>query len=354
VEVLCAAYDEIKQHDPEAIVISAGLAPVGRVTGEWEGRVGHNGLYQDEREFLKEMITAVDAHASDCLDAVGYHNYGFSADFDTPPDTPFDQNPSPEDNCKNGFCFRGIEPIYDIMSENGWGDKEVWSTELGWIIDPAEVGLPECANDPSMSGRAWQFVTPDKQAENLAGAFAYAAENYPWMGGIILFNLNFNKASYYRDCEQMRFYSVEDRPAEEALRELPKAYEALLPQLEHGQIGSWTGLGEINQPIKQTLVLTLSNRGDAPLTFTVAVDEAAVLLPTLSGTATSSFSSQLSPSSSERVTATVLYTPTAQGELDGRVTVSVDPAQDGYPTTLPIKLTVSEQIYRLFAALIER
>ncbi|MCB0037198.1 MAG: hypothetical protein KDE51_24370, partial [Anaerolineales bacterium] len=46
VQLLCAAYQEIKTHDPTAVIVSAGLAPTGRVSGNWEGHAGHNGLYQ--------------------------------------------------------------------------------------------------------------------------------------------------------------------------------------------------------------------------------------------------------------------------------------------------------------------
>ena len=111
--VLCTAYNEIKAVDSEAIVVSAGLAPTGRVTGNWGGHAGHNGLYQDEREFLKEFF---DAGGGNCTDAIGYHPYGFSADYDVAPDVP-DANPAR--NCTNGFCFRGTEKIYEIMVQRG-------------------------------------------------------------------------------------------------------------------------------------------------------------------------------------------------------------------------------------------
>ena len=103
--LLCEAYTRIKQVDPTAIVVSAGLAPTGRVQGNWNGHAGHNGLYQDEREYLREMF---DGGAAACFDALGYHPYGYSADFDAPPDI---ASGDPTQNCANGFCFRGVEKI---------------------------------------------------------------------------------------------------------------------------------------------------------------------------------------------------------------------------------------------------
>ena len=343
VEVLCAAYEEIKQYDPDSIVISAGLAPVGRVPDVWEGHAGHNGLYQDDREYLKEMIAA---GAGACLDAVGYHNYGFSADFDTEPDTAIDwQNPPPgPENCSNGFCFRGVEKIYEIMAANGLGDKKVWTTEYGWIVDPAEVGLPECASDPSMAGRAWQFVSLEKQAENLAGSFEYAAENYPWMGGMIVFNLNFNEASYYRDCEQMRFYSVANRPAETALRELPKAYEANPGELTVSGPDEWTSIRLVSdQPLSQTVMLTLTNRGGAPVTYTLSFADDGFLSSDSERPATA-----LGPNQTDVIPIFLSHDLQLTGIYTDLISISVEPDQTRFPLEIPMRLAVVDQIFSLF------
>jgi len=207
VQVLCTAYHTIKQIDPSAIVVSAGLAPTGRVVGNWNGHPGHTGQVQDEREFLKEFIGARGGH---CLDVVGYHPIGFSADYDAQPDV---NGGAPQTNCTNGFCFRGVEKIYEIMQARDLGHKQVWATEVGWIVAPPD----NCLSDPRWQGRAWQIVTPEKQADNLVGAFHYARTHWPWLGAMFVFNLNFNEAVYYDTCEQMRYYSVQGRPSETAL-----------------------------------------------------------------------------------------------------------------------------------------
>ena len=161
--LLCAAYTQIKLADPTAIVVSAGLAPTGRVQDTWQS--AHHTVtmarYQDDREFLKELIAA---GGGACLDAVGYHPYGFSADYDAAPDVAI--RPIPRRNCAcNGFCFRGAEKIYEIMQQHGLGDKKVWATEFGWITRPPD----DCLGDPSWGGRAWQIVSDEKQAANLVG-----------------------------------------------------------------------------------------------------------------------------------------------------------------------------------------
>ncbi len=352
VTLLCAAYEEIKAHDngTSAIVVSAGLAPTGRVSGNWEGHSGHNGLYQDEREYLREMLTA---EALDCLDVVGYHNYGYSADYDSPPDT---NGGTPQTNCTNGFCFRGVEKIYDILVENGAAEVPIWTTEYGWITDPSEEELAHCLADPTWQGRAWQIVSQEKQAENLAGSFAYAAEHWPWMGAMFVFNLNFNEAWYYDECEQMRFYGVAGRPAETALRELPKAYEQRPPALRvDGPTAVYQFVLSDTQPFTQTLLYTLTNEGDTPISVTITSTlptttswgagwispSTAVVSPTLPITVQVVLTNGVRPLGV--YTGTVVFTAVANGQ-----------PVSGFPQEVPLWLAVVEQIYTHYLPLVTR
>ncbi len=346
VELLCGAYAEIKAVDPTAVVVSAGLAPVGRVTGSWNGRAGHNGLYQDEREFFKEML---DTGAGNCLDAVGYHNYGYSADYDAVPDI---NGGSPATNCTNGFCFRGVEKIYEIMQSRGLGQKKVWTTEFGWIIDPGEEGAPQCKGDPSWQGRLWQIVSRQKQADNLAGAYTYAAENWSWMGAIFAFNLNFNTAGYYPLCEQMRFYGVAGRPAESALRAMPKAYNYKQPQPVVTAAGIWGQMAlPADLPRTHTVSLTVANVGDLPLTYAVTIDGTADLVPVvISGPA----SGQLNGGASQTINLSWETGSPGKGRYGGQVTVAVDPPAAGFPLSLPLDLIVVDQIQRDFLPVLFR
>lgn len=271
--LLCEAYGRIKAIDPDAKVISAGLAPTGRVTGNWEGHPGHNSLYQDEREFFKEMAAA---GAGDCLDGVGYHPYGYSADYNAAPDV---ASADPTQNCVNGFCFRGAEKLYELMQSHGMGDKTMWATEVGWITQPPD----DCAADPGWQGRQWQIVSEQKQASNLVGAFTYAAANYPWMEAMFIFNLNFNTVGWYPECEQMRFYGVEDRLAEAALRDMPKVNRPTLGELAviPGEVTTVITTGQ--QPYSQTAVLQLHNIGGADLDYKLGVEAGSPLTVTVWG-----------------------------------------------------------------------
>jgi hypothetical protein len=211
--LLCLAYERIKAGDPTAIVVSAGLAPVGRIPFTYNGHQGYcapgvgwcgSGYYQDEREYLREML---DAGAANCFDALGYHPYGFAA--------PYDAAPGSWQCGANDFCFRGVEVIRDIMVNEYGVDKPIWATEFGWIVDPESVDTPYCPDgDPSWDGFVWMFVSPQFQASNLVGAYQYAEANYPWMGPMFVFNYGFSEV---RGCNQMSFFDIKGRPAETEL-----------------------------------------------------------------------------------------------------------------------------------------
>lgn len=216
VDVLCTARYAIRPVDPTAQIISAGLAPVGRIDGEWNGHAGHDGSVQDEREFLKEFL---DYDGQLCAEGIGYHPMGFSADYDAEPDI---DGGTPETDCSDGFCFRGVEKIHEILEERGLGDRRIWATEVGWIVEPPEG----CLEDPSWEGRDWQIVSPEKQAENLVGAFRYARFHWPWLQALFVFNLDFATAPWYHECEQMRYYSIYGRPAADALGAMSKVIQS--------------------------------------------------------------------------------------------------------------------------------
>jgi len=219
-QVLCAAYTAIKQINPDTIVVSGGLAPTGRVPGSWNDHLGSDGLKQDEREFLKEFIAA---GGGDCFDALGYNAMGFRANYDAVPDV---DGGSADTNCANGLCFRSVEKAYQIMQSLGLGNKPVWATEVGWLTAPPE----SCLSDSRWPSRIWQIVTANKQADNLVGAFRYARFNWPWMHAMFVFNFNFDSAPYYDQCEQMRYYSIQNGPARVALWQMSKQiYPLYLP-----------------------------------------------------------------------------------------------------------------------------
>ncbi len=337
--LLCTAYSHIKAADPQAQVISAGLAPTGRVTGNWNGHPGHNGLYQDEREFLKEFLAA---GGGDCLDGVGYHPYGFSADFDVAPDT---TSADPDRNCANGFCFRGAEKIYEIMQQYGYGAKTMWATEFGWLVTPPDA----CRADGSWDGRLWQLVSEQEQADNLVGAYQYAAANWPWLEALILFNLNFNQPGLYQECEQMRYYAVQGRPAEDALRNMPKAEAPPISaaRVSPGQLAAI--ITPAQQPFSATYPVIVENVGTAAITFTVQAQAGADLMPGIAPT-----NGVLSPGAQGVVEVTLESLARPSGIYTGTLTLSATAETAGLPAQIPLRLVVTDEIQHTYLPAVSR
>lgn len=339
VNLLCEAYSRIKAVDPDAVVVSAGLAPTGRVQGSWNGHAGHLGGYQDEREYFKEFIAA---GGGSCLDAVGYHPYGFSADFDAEPDVQLNGDTL---NCVNGFCFRGAEKLYQLMADNGLGDKRMWATEFGWIVRPPDV----CLSDGSWNGRLWQMVSEEKQASNLVGAYQYARANWPWMEAMFIFNLNFNSSGWYNSCEQMTYYGVEGRPAEEALRQMSKADPAppvARLSISPGTIGAL--ITQDQQPYSKNTVIHLNNIGTLTTSYTMTVQSAA-LTPILTNS-----SGLLAPGESAQAQVTIESSGRPTGTFTATIQIAANAGTEGVPFSIPVNLTIADQLYYHFLPVVQR
>ena len=204
--LLQGAYQAIKAADPEAIVVSAGLNPVGFTD---------NVTVVDDREYLQRLYTA---GFKNYCDAIGVHPYGYAnppdvyyegGDYD--PNRGFDDHPS--------FFFRNtMEDYYPIMLANGDGGKRLWATEFGWptvdgMFVPPNVGLEYQAD-----------ITEGQQADYIVRAFEWSRD-WGHAGVMVLWNLNYWSAA--GPYSEMAKYSLlradwSERPAYAAVRDLPK------------------------------------------------------------------------------------------------------------------------------------
>jgi hypothetical protein len=197
VQMLQVAYARIKAVDPGAIVVSAGLAPVGRIEGTCNGWSGSNCGAMDEREYARQMFLL---GAGDYFDAFGYHPYGFAYAPETDPHS-----------VSNGFAFRGVEVMHDLLVQHGLGDKPVWATEFSWLRDPNEDGaIPGWCHyhSPYEDNFGWMDVPEVQQANYITRAFQYADEHWPWMGAMFVWNLDWHDYNDTWVCEPARYFSV--------------------------------------------------------------------------------------------------------------------------------------------------
>jgi hypothetical protein len=152
-ELLCAAQAAIRAADPQALVVSAGLAPTNHAADS----------ALDDRLYLRAIYAA---GAAACFDVLGAHPYGFAY----PPGDPA--------TAHDGLNFARLADLWAIMVEEGDGAKPVWATELGWTTEP--VGADQL----------WLGVSEEEQARYLVGALEQACQAWPWLERIAIWNVS--------------------------------------------------------------------------------------------------------------------------------------------------------------------
>lgn len=150
-ELLAACSEAIRATDPEAIIISAGLAPTGT----------HSALAHRDDIYLDALYRA---GFQQYIDVVGVHAPGYAPPAYGPDD-------AERDGQGRWATFRRVEDLRKIMIEHDDAARQMAILEMGYTTDP---------NNPDY---AWFAVTPEQQAEYLVEAFEYASEHWrPWVG----------------------------------------------------------------------------------------------------------------------------------------------------------------------------
>jgi Tol biopolymer transport system component len=189
--LLKAAYTAVKAVDPDALVISGGLATTGDGSPTAYGDLAYlQGLY--------------DAGAGGYFDAFGSHPYPFGR--------------SPDEVDPWGLSLSRVEEQYQVMAANDDGDTPIWITEVGWVLqsnwdlgEHQEIGVSE-----------------EEQARFLSETYLKAQRDWPFVEAIFLFNLDFSTVPWYTASEPMRWYAILNpdhtpRPAYIELRDTMRA-----------------------------------------------------------------------------------------------------------------------------------
>ena len=177
VEILKEAYTRIKAVSPDAIVLAAASSSSG---------VTDPNIALSDEEFYRLMYSYNGGEVRDYFDVQAIHPGGAA----NPPDTLWPDNPSfiegctpAPDRCWNDdetHYFRHIENVRAWMEQYGMADKETWITEYGWATPNNSPGY-EFGN----------FVSREQQAEYISAAMRRTYEQYPFVGNIFLWNINF-------------------------------------------------------------------------------------------------------------------------------------------------------------------
>jgi len=166
--VLTTAFEAIKTADPNAVVISAGLAPTGDQMPE----------AMADDTFLLGLYDAIEASVGTtdlAFDALGAHAPGFRA---APSISPEVASTDAELGGERFFTFRRVEDLRAIMVERGDDEKQVVVTEFGWTTDRR----PD-------SPYSWSAVSTEVRSAFIGQATDYALEYWsPWIGPLVLFS----------------------------------------------------------------------------------------------------------------------------------------------------------------------
>jgi hypothetical protein len=150
-QLLCLAYQRIKQVDPDAKVIAPALTPtISLDPGPGPG----TGL--NEFIFLQRMY---DAGAGQCFDIMSAQGYGLFT--------------GPTDRRLRPRIVNFSRPMYirDIMVKNGDAHKPIWISEMNWNSVP-----------DSIADKRFGQVSLDQQARYLPMAYDRIQSEYPWVG----------------------------------------------------------------------------------------------------------------------------------------------------------------------------
>jgi polysaccharide biosynthesis protein PslG len=197
VRLLEVAYRRIKEEDPDALVLSAALAP----TIEQSDRALSDLIY------LQQMY---DAGAGDYFDVMGVQAYGLRHG---PDDYRLDFG---------DVNFSRTLRIREILVRNGDAEKPLWASEVGWNAAPADLPFP---ND-------YGSVSEELQARYTVRAFERARTQWPWMGVMAVW---FFKRADASEAQQPWFYfrlvdpDLSPRPVFDALGDYARGRGLVLP-----------------------------------------------------------------------------------------------------------------------------
>ncbi|NOZ70430.1 MAG: cellulase family glycosylhydrolase [Chloroflexi bacterium] len=170
VQLLGKAYRAIKAQDPNAIVITAGMAPT---TADID-------IAMYDTKFYTQMYEAMGGNSDGYFDMLGVHGAGYASPPEMDPGLVssdpklYNNDPSSPERLRV-YSFRHVEDIRRIMEQFGDTQKKIAILEFGWTFD----NRPD---SPYYWHGAGAGIDMFVQADYLVRAYKWAAANWPWIG----------------------------------------------------------------------------------------------------------------------------------------------------------------------------
>lgn len=195
VQMLRKAYRAIKAEDPNALVITAGMAPTTADQAE--------AMY--DMKFYELMYQAMGGNSDGYFDMLGAHAAGYAVPPETDPgaipSNPawYNRDPSPPERLRV-YSFRHVEDIRRLMERYGDGRKKIVILEFGWTFDPRP-------DSPYYWHGGGAGIDPFVQADYLVRAYKWAQQNWPWVG---LMSLIYMPDSEWTPETEQYYWSIMD------------------------------------------------------------------------------------------------------------------------------------------------
>lgn len=182
-------YPKVKQANPNALVVTAGLAQTTER--------GPTNL--DELDFIQGLYNS---GAGNSFDILSVMDYGLGA-------SPNDRRVSP-----SRVNVSRLQLARDIMVRNGDAAKPIWVSEYGWLALP-----PNWRGRPSTWGPS---VSEDVQAQYLVAGLDRMRAEWPWVGAVFVWAFRWVEPASAQPDDPARYFEVVDhdftpRPAFVAL-----------------------------------------------------------------------------------------------------------------------------------------
>jgi len=146
----------------------------------------------------------------------------------------------------------------------------------------------------------------------------------------------------------MRFYGIEGRPAETALRTMPKSIVSPAGELTAAPDSIAVMITANQQPFNQTVPVTLGNIGSEPITYTVTAVPGSLSLSVLNGSGT------LNPAETAEVSVSIVSNGASTGTYASTLSVTATPGTLNAPRSISVKLFIVNQVYRIYLPQITR
>ncbi len=217
VKMLQFSYQAIKSRDPNIIVISGALSPVGATATDPANPNRY--IYMDDLEYFDRMIEAGLLNYCDC---VGAHHNGINMPPDVAWDEGFDdptaQFRGPFDNPDHSWSFKSTLWGYHERIQAAGGDTPLCVTEFGWATAEGFDGYPpgfEFALDNTLEDQARWNV----QAFQLMREWGFVRLAFLW-------NLNYSQLGWGPEDPNAPYGIIDmqgaPRPAFHAIQEMEK------------------------------------------------------------------------------------------------------------------------------------